>query len=201
MKYPDDYIDKIICGDCLEVMKDIPNNSIDVIITDPPYKKEFEHLYEKMAIEAKRILRIGGSLLTLCGHYQLARVLPDMAKHLKYRWIIKLDHPGAHARMLMGIEVTWKPMLWLVNEKFSPSRNVVDSVISGKRSKSNHPWEQDEDYARWGIEYLTDENHIVLDPFVGSGTTCVACAKTNRHYIGIEKEEKYCEIARQRIGI
>lgn len=187
-------------GDCLEIMPTLPAGSVDLIVTDPPYPKEYEHLYGAMAKEAKRVLRRGGSLVTLCGHYQLARVLPDMAQHLKYRWIVKLDHPGSHARMAMGIMVTWKPMLWFVNEKLSPRRNITDGCAFGKRSKSNgHPWEQDLDYALWAIESLTDPGDLVLDPFLGSGTTGVACVQTERRFIGIEKDAKYFEIAKRRI--
>jgi site-specific DNA-methyltransferase (adenine-specific) len=187
-------------GDCLDVMKDIPDGSIDAIITDPPYPKEFEYLYEGMAKEAKRVLRRGGSLITLCGHYQLARVLPAMAQHLKYRWIIKLDQPGSFARMAMGILVTWKPMLWFVNDALSPRRNIRDTCAIGKRSKaSGHPWEQDTDYALWGIDNLTDEGDTILDPFMGSGTTGVACVQTGRNFIGIEIYEDYFKIAERRI--
>lgn len=192
---------KLYLGDCLELMKGLQDHSIDAVITDLPYPREFEHLYGLVAKESKRVLRIGGSFLTLCGHYQLARILPDIAQHLKYRWVIKYDQPGAHARMAMGIIVTWKPMLWFVNEKLSPPRNVTDSAISGKRQKnSGHPWEQDLDYALWGIENLTDVGNTVLDPFMGSGTTAIACLQTNRNFIGMEKEKEYFDNAKLRIG-
>jgi site-specific DNA-methyltransferase (adenine-specific) len=188
-------------GDCLDYMRSMPAGSVDLIVTDPPYPKEFEHLYGAMAKEAKRVLRRGGSLVTLCGHYQLARILPDMAQHLKYRWIIKYDQPGSYARMAMGILVTWKPMLWFVNEALSPSRNVTDYAISSKRSKaSGHPWEQDLDYALWAIENLTDEGDTVLDPFLGSGTTAIACKQTNRNFIGCEIDAGYFAIAERRIA-
>lgn len=187
-------------GDCIEYMKTMEPGSVDLIMTDPPYKKEFEHLYEEMAEGAKRVLRRGGSLVTLCGHYQLERILPAMGKHLKYRWIVKLDQPGSFARMAMGILVTWKPMLWYVNEVFSPIRNVRDCAISGKRSKSNdHPWEQDTDYALWGIDNLTDEGQVVFDPFMGTGTTMIACIMRNRVGIGCEIDDKYFDIAKKRI--
>lgn len=187
-------------GDCLDILKTLPDKSVDAVITDPPYPKEFEYLYPAMAMEAKRVLRRGGSLITLCGHYQLARVLPAMSEYLKYRWIIKLDQPGSNTHLAMGIIATWKPILWFVNEALSPQRNVKDCAISKKRSKSSgHPWEQDLDYALWGIENLTDEGQVVCDPFMGSGTTAIACLKTNRNFIGIEIDFTYFEIAKKRI--
>ena len=187
-------------GDCLEIMPTLDAGSVDLIVTDPPYPKEFEYLYGAMAKEAKRVLRRGGSLVTLCGHYQLARVLPDMAQYLKYRWIVKLDQPGSYARMAMGILVTWKPMLWLVNDAFTPLRNVTDCAVSEKRSKSNgHPWEQDLGFALWAIENLTDPGDLVLDPFLGSGTTGKVCQATGRRFVGIEKDAAYFEIAKRRV--
>ena len=187
-------------GDCLDIMRTLEAGSVDAVITDPPYPREYEHLYGAVAKEARRVLRVGGSFLTLCGHYQLPRVLADIGEHLRYRWIVKLDHPGSHARMAMGVMVTWKPMLWFVNEKLSPRRNIVDGCASQKRSKdTGHPWQQDLDYALWGIEALTDPGNTILDPFCGSGTTGVACVQTGRNFIGIEIDPGYAEIARQRI--
>ena len=187
-------------GDCLDIMRTLEAGSVDAVITDPPYPREYEHLYGAVAKEARRVLRVGGSFLTLCGHYQLPRVLADIGEHLRYRWIVKLDHPGSHARMAMGVMVTWKPMLWFVNEKLSPRRNIVDGCASQKRSKdTGHPWQQDLDYALWGIEALTDPGNTVLDPFAGSGTTGVACVQTGRNFIGIEIDPGYAEIARARI--
>lgn len=191
---------KLYQGDCLEVMKGMEAGSVDLIVTDPPYPKEFEHLYGAMAKEAKRVLRRGGSLVTLCGHYQMARIMPAMGEHLKYRWCVKYDH-GSYARMAMGILVTWKPLLWYVNEVLSPRRNVTDSVTADKRSKtSGHPWEQGLGYALWAIQNLTDPGDLVLDPFLGSGTTAIAAILEGRDFVGIEIDAKYFDMAQTRIA-
>lgn len=190
---------EIYCADCLEVLPTLAAGSIDAIITDPPYPRMFEYLYEEMAKIAKSILRPGGSLVTLCGHYQLSRILPAMDRHLRYRWMIKMDQPGAHARMLMGVEVTWKPLAWFTNGSLSPQRNIVDCCASRRRSKDLHEWQQDTQYAEWTIESLTDEGNLVVDPFMGSGTTLIVAIKTRRRAIGIEISEKHYEIAKQRI--
>jgi DNA modification methylase len=182
-------------------MDKLPNGSVDAIITDLPYPKEYEYLFTAMAQKARRVLRAGGSLVTLCGHYQLARVLPAMAEHLRYRWMIKLDQPGAHARMAMGVVVTWKPMLWFTNGPLRPHRNITDCAVSSKRSKSSgHPWEQDLGYALWGIESVTDKDNLILDPFMGSGTTAIACMLNQRNFIGIEIDQHYYDMAKKRIA-
>lgn len=186
-------------GDCLEFMRTLPDGSVDAVITDPPYLKQYNHLYGVMAEEAKRILRVGGSLVALCGHSQLPYILPEMCEHLKYRWIIRFNH-SSYARLAMGVLATWKPMLWFVNGKLSPRRNIVDQVTGERRAKSNgHPWEQSLDYALWGIESLTDPGDTVFDPFMGSGTTGVACIQTGRRFIGCEIDPDYYAIAEKRI--
>ena len=182
-------------------MRFLPDNSVDLIVTDPPYAKKYDYLYGQMAEEAKRILVVGKSLVTLCGHYQIPKVINDLSEYLKYRWTICLYQPGSQARLSMGIQVGWKPMLWFVNEKLSPRRCVVDIVTSGKRSKeTGHPWEQGTEYAHWAIENLTDAGDTVLDPFMGSGTTGVACVNTGRDFIGMELEEKYYDVSGERIN-
>ena len=187
-------------GDCVEVMRTLPDGCVDLICTDPPYPKEYEYLYGAMAKEAKRVLRRGGSLVTLCGHSQLPRVINDIGEYLKWRWIVKYDHTS-YARLSMGILVSWKPMLWFVNEVLSPRRCVVDKVDRVPRSKSSgHPWEQATDYALWAIDNLTDEGQTVLDPFVGSGTAAIAAMMRNRNCIGIEIDPGYFAIAQRRIA-
>lgn len=187
-------------GDCLEFMKTLPDGAVDAVVTDPPYSKAYNYLFIEMAKEAKRVLRIGGSLVTLCGHSQLPHILPGMCEHLKYRWIVKLDQPGSYARLAMGIMATWKPMLWFVNEKFSPLVNVRDCATPLGRSKdTGHPWEQNLDYALWGVE-LTKLGDTVFDPFMGSGTTGMACVQTGRHFIGCEIDPGYFALAERRIA-
>lgn len=189
----------IYCGDCLDVMPKL-DVTFDAVITDPPYEKEYNHLYDSLGIISKQSLRIGGSLLSLCGHSQLPYAMESLGKHLKYRWVINLYLPSSWCRMAMGIMVTWKPILWYVNTKLSPNRNVIDSCRGLKPSKdTGHPWQQDLAYALYGITNLTDINDIILDPFMGSGTTLVAAQNEGRRAVGIEISEEYCQIAVERL--
>ena len=202
MKYPEDFINKIICGDCLEVMKDIPDESIDTIITDPPYLKKYIYLYEELAIVAKRILKPGGSLVAITPHYAISEIIPKVSEHLKWRWIHCIwQAQGAHPRMAMGIEVMWKPICWWVKGAWPRGRGFVrdgiENIVAPK--KTQHKWEQSELWAEFCLK-IAPKGGLVLDPFVGSGTTIAVAKKLGYNFIGIDNSEEYCEIARKRLA-
>ena len=111
---------------------------------------------------------------------------------------------GSHARMAMGIEVMWKPMLWYVKDAYPSGRGFLRDGIeitgkAGQKKTSGHKWEQDISWASYYIEKLTKPNDVVLDPYMGSGTVAEACVRLNRNYIGFEISKEYCEIANKRI--
>lgn len=197
-------VDSIICGDCLELMKDIEDNSVDLVLTDPPYLKDYLYTYDYLANQCPRLMKIGASLLTIAPHYALKIIMDKFQDKLKYRWILCMNQfEGSHPRMAMGIEVMWKPILWYVKNSYPQGRGYVRDgfVIDGNEGvdKKYHKWQQDLSWAMYCIKKFSNENDLILDPFLGSGTTAVACIKTNRHYIGIELDEAYCKIAQQRV--
>ena len=115
----DKWLNNIICGDCLEVMKELPDNCADLVFTDPPYPKEFQYCYQYLADEAPRVMKDGASLMTIVGHYAIPDVIKIFDGKLKYRWTMCMNQfKGSHARMAMGVEVTWKPILWYVKRAY-----------------------------------------------------------------------------------
>ena len=112
-------IDKIYNIDALDGLKLIDDNSIDLVFTDPPYLKEYLYTYDYLANYCPRIMKKGASLMTIVGHFALEQVISKFQNKLKYRWINCMNQfDGQHARMAMGIEVLWKPILWYVNESY-----------------------------------------------------------------------------------
>lgn len=202
MKYPDDFTDKIISGNFLYIQEYIPNDSIDLVFTDPPYPKKYFHTYQYLADCCPRIMKKGASLMTIVPHYSLPDVIKCFDGKLKYRWQMCMNQfEGSHSRMAMGIEVMYKPMLWYVKGSYPKGRGFLrDGIkIDGKsgQQKKLHKWEQDTDWCLYYIEKLTKPGDVVLDPYIGSGTVARACKKLDRRFIGIDIDPESCEIARK----
>jgi len=195
---------KLLKGDFVQECKQIDDNSIDLIFTDPPYDKKSLHLYEELGFTAHRLLKEGGSLITFVGTYDIPKILELVQKNgLKYWWVICVKHTGAHAHMMQKrVFVYWKPMLWFVKGKdiMEGLESLPDFVESKPPDKTLHKWEQSTVEAEHVINKLTiGENQIVLDPFMGSGTTGIATLHLKRKFIGIEKDPEKFEIAKRRL--
>lgn len=185
--------------DCLEGMKKIPDGSVDVIITDPPYLKKFIPLHADLGEAAARILKDGGSLLCMEGHAHLPEVIELLSKSLRWHWCIAYLLEGRNAPLYQKrITARWKPVVWFVKGKYT-GKWVPDVAHSGAREKDYHPWQQSISGMTDLVEKFTNEGDTVLDCFMGSGTTGVACVNLNRNFIGYEIDEKYFSVANERI--
>jgi site-specific DNA-methyltransferase (adenine-specific) len=96
--------------------------------------------------------------------------------------------------------VRWKPIVWLVNGSRSGRAFVADAIHYRAPGKMDHPWEQCIGDARYMIGHLAADAGLVVDPFMGSGTTLRAAKDRGRRAIGIEIDERYCEIAAKRLA-
>lgn len=186
-------------GDALEIMKSLPDHSIDLVITDPPYLKKYLYLYEGMAAELPRLLKRGGSLLAIVPHYAIPQVISDIGKYLKYRWLISMWQPsGNHPRMAMGIEVMWKPIVWWVNEAYPQGRGFKRDGFENTQPKKTYEWEQSMSWAEYCLSFAKD-GETILDPFMGVGTVGVAAKNRGLPFIGIELDEERFKICKERI--
>ena len=193
----------LLCGNSSDILPLIPNESIDLILTDPPYAKKYSYTYDYLADFCPKILKNGASLLTIIGHYALPEIIEKFKDKLKYRWVFCMNQEeGSHARLSMGIEAMWKPILWYVKGSFQYKGIIKDMLKIDREDgikKKWHKWQQSEQWAEFFISKLTKEEDIVLDPYLGSGTVGVVCERSNRRWIGIEIDEKCCERVRGRI--
>ena len=219
--YPNDFINKIICGNCLEVMKDIPDNSIDLVLTDPPYflpashyqtRKQFirnfsdlgilEYFIKDTFLQFNRITKESGIIYIFCDgqSYPLFyyHLYPFCKSVRPLIWDKKTSINGyswrhQHELIIFAEMPKSKPIPTGDGDILRYSAVKVDS--------REHPAEKPIDLNKTLIEKSSQENDIILDPFLGSGTTAVAALNLNRKFIGIEIDPIYCQIALKRIEV
>lgn len=232
-------------GDCLELMKEIPNGSVDMILTDPPYAEtgnkwdkwlDFQAFFN----EVERVLKPEGALVMTATTRLASKIIP-MAEHLyKYDlvWVkdngtnapnVNLQPFRVHELILVfgkgrvtngkrqpmkynpqktegmpyeqmsgKVSQNWKGGLKNVVTKNTGDRHPT-TVQKWTRDRGLHPTQKPVAMLEWLTKTYTDENDTILDPFMGSGSTGVACHNLNRNFIGMELDEKYFEIAKKRI--
>ena len=171
-----------------DICKDIPDNSIDHIITDPPYPKEFLQDWSDMGEIAKRILKPGGFCIAYSGKYHMVEVLERMTKNLDFYWQLILFHTG-HLSAVHPVKINtgYKPIFIFNKPPRTPQENYVKDVIMGTGTeKFGHKWQQAEDELDVILQNFTKPGDLILDPFAGSGTTGVACLKNKRRSILID---------------
>ena len=223
-------INTVVCGDCIEGLKKLPDNSIDIIITSPPYNLGNNHHtgnnrhfpynddlpeweYQKQQIdvlnECFRVLKENGSMW-----YNHKNRIKSGIQISPYEWLIK-------SKFIIKQEIVWQngsqnfdkirfyPMTerlyWLAKNSQTKMFNSINHHdiftsaewkpvgTSGKHTRA-FPKKMVED-----ILVCFPKAKVVLDPFMGSGTTAVACKQLNRQFIGFEISKKYCDIAEKRL--
>lgn len=227
MNYPDDFINKIICGDCLEVMKQMPDKCVDLVLTDPPYEKEahtpkrrtrqaVEHgvdcvipfdCIDEVTREAfiKECSRVSmGWAIVFCQAEAVARY-KDLSGSMYRRpmvWI-KPDSAAQYTgdRPAMGYESIIAA--WCGEGKSKWNGGGMRGVFQYNCTdyKHEHPTQKPIRLIKRLVDLFSNKDELVLDCFSGSGTTAVACKELGRNFIGIEKEPKYCAIAEERLRI
>jgi len=217
MKWPEDFINQIICGDCLEVIKDIPDKSIDLVLTDPPYAvpvvtgvaREGVKNYADLSIsegyfrilfeEFGRILKDAGAMFIFCDETFYPSVFRALYNDFDTKLLV-------WDKQQMGMGYHWRRGFELIvfahrGKTEKKSADKLD-IIKNKRvgnEEREHPAQKPISLISYLINNFTNENDIIFDSFLGSGTTAVACQALKRNFIGIEISEKYCEIAKQRL--
>lgn len=228
-------------GDCLDLMKDIPDGSVDCIITDPPYgttdckwdkvpdlKLFFEHVF--------RVLKGNGALISFSQLPFAVDLINACRKYFRYEIIWrKTMHTGflnankmplrAHENILVfyrklpvynpqktkGDPYKAKYRGGATTDLYGSQKPYEINNITGDRHphdvlvfpkshhKSLHPTQKPVELMEWLVKTYTNDGDTVLDCFMGSGSTGVACVRNNRNFIGMELQEKYFEIAKNRI--
>jgi DNA modification methylase len=200
---------ELMLGNCLEFMKNIPDKSIDLIIADPPYGKKADkgtngfgsaknrrypggwdnarpskEVFEEMFRVSKAVICFGANyfsdMLPPSNHW----IFWDKKGDIAFR------NPFADGEL---IYTTFK----------KPVRKIVfrqQGFITDSKDERFHPTQKPSELIQMLIESYSSVGDTILDPFMGSGSTGVACANTGRRFIGIEIDQKYFNIASERIA-
>jgi len=189
-----------IHGDIKDVYQTLPPNSIDAIITDPPYGKEYLSVYESLGEASDYLLKDTGFLLVLTGQAHLPRIFNLINHSIQYYWTFALLLQGNHSLQKQSIFNEWKPILVYKKAKADVGP-IGDLIHSNGEEKQLDNWQQ----ALGGFEYLISRfslpGQIILDPFMGTGTTGLAAVKLNRQFIGIDINPLMVEISRKRLSL
>jgi len=155
---------------------------------------------------ANRVLKDGGSLVTYISQYALPNILDHVlsnSNELHYWWEVCIALEGPFARHWQRqIVVKWKGLLWFVKGSKPQLPNYLsDLVFSQRADKILHDWQQGTAEADHVIKILTVENQIVLDTFLGAGTTAVSSVKLQRRFIGIDADPGSLDTVRSNLKL
>lgn len=260
MKYPGDFINKIICGDHLDILQHIPDNTIHLTVTSPPYDdlRDYDGYtfdYKKLIPELFRVTIQGGVVVWVVGDmtkngsetgtsfkqalffmecgfklhdtmiYQKPSPYPEIVRYyqnFEYMFVFSKGKPKTinlitdkintqFGNTVHGTERQKNGKLLhssgrLKGKKINPvgiRYNIWQYKTGGKNTTKDdiaydHPAVFPDMLAFDHIRSWSNEGNIILDPMCGSGTSCKVAKNNNRKYIGIDCNEKYCEIARKR---
>lgn len=190
---------QIEIGDFRQLSDELADASVDLVLSDPVYQNVQD--YADIARLAARILKPGGNCVLQCGHEHLPMILPAMACHLSFVWLLAVQQNNGNARIWSKrIFVSYKPWVWFFrNGKPRCGGWVRDSARESKE-KTFHTWGDGTLFTANIIDRLTKLGDLVFDPCIGSGTTALACLQTGRSCIGYEINPATADIARARLA-
>lgn len=169
---------------------DLPPVSIDLIFTDPPYRSVDMQAWSDLGRLAERVLKPGAVLVAYAGQMFLPEILRRLEQsNLEYHWTFAALHQHQVSQVRQrNIGCGWKQLLVYRQPGGPAPAWTVDVSTAGRREKNAHPWQQAVNEAAQWIAALCRSDGVVLDPFMGSGTTAVAAHRVGRAVIGCERD-------------
>lgn len=182
---------KLIHGNFIK--QEIIPDSIDLLLTDPPYKKEYLDLWRELSHFAFKVLKPGAFLVSYSGQEYLPEVMEMLGIKLKYFWLCGLEHTGPKAQIYkQHVQNAMKPILIYAKEPVrKPCSWFQDLIQSNGRDKKHHKWGQSIGAFKYLIDRFSKPGDLILDPMMGGGTSAIASIELKRHFIGIDVDEKY----------
>jgi len=228
-------------GDCLKLIKQLPDKSVDLVLTDPPYNlglfmhkrgtnikgmrdnhfaysgwddmefEEWEQVMGHLLTECSRVLRDKGALIMFMSIMKVETIIQLATKAGLYYKTVGIWHKTNPMPRNMNLHFinSVEPWLYFINgghtgtfnNESKPVHDFIETstITAAEHKIGKHPTQKPKAVLQHFIKLLSNENDVVLDPFMGSGSTGVACELLNRRFIGFELNEEYYNIASQRI--
>jgi DNA modification methylase len=183
--------------------------SVDLLLTDIPYSRKYFKEFidsglDDLAEQAARVLKRSGSLAVMVGATSMPRAFEAFGRHLRYRHTIVCATSGVKPKLFRAhVHAGWKPILvyYRADGVISNGNWISEDVIlSPERSKVHHEHEQHVDVFEKIIEQLSCRNALIVDPFMGAGTTGVAAVRLGRRFVGGDIDGHAVEVARRRLA-
>ena len=198
------YYQDIFFGNSIELsIQKINPESVDLIYTDPPYPKEFHYCYEWLAKEAVRVLKPDGFLIVYAGPYWKDVVMNYLNQELQYFYDFILVHKGNTSILWPRKIISGYKSILCYHKKGQrplPNTNVLGQWDGTGGDKRFHKWGQDITSARYYVDCFSREDNLVVDYFLGGGTTAEVCKILNRNFIGFENNEETFTVAQNRLS-
>lgn len=193
-----------------KLSRHVKAGSVDVIITDPPYPKEYLPVYSELSSFAARALKPGGSMFVMVGQSYLPEVIARLGEKMTYHWTMAYLTPGGQATQLWqkNVNTFWKPILWYVNGEFKtndengdPTKWIGDVAKSAANDndKDHHFWGQSESGMADLIERCSLPGQVIADPFLGGGTTGIVAVRMLRKFIGADSDARCVDAVLKRL--
>jgi DNA modification methylase len=202
-------INSIVCADCFDLLGLIPDKSIDCVLMDPPYGvnlgKNSKFKYDKFEDTPENVIKLVNNILKECFRVSdLVVMTPGNTNLFEYP---KPTHVGSlffpHGTGMNNWGFTcWQPIYFYGNDPYLEKRmgSRPDSLcITDIPQKNGHPCPKGIKQWQWLVKRTSFQNQLILDPFMGSWTTAVACKSLNRNFIGCDISEEYCKIGEKRL--
>jgi DNA modification methylase len=194
-------LNQIVTGDARELAKEIKPESIDLILTDPIYENVED--YRWLAETAMRVLKPNSALLAFSSQRYAAYSQIAMEKTgLNYLYTLQYIIPGKPGALhLYGLYPCATPCLLFAKGRTKASPYLPDALVSSSPPDNLFKWQKNiAIITRW-LTSFSKPGDLVLDPFLGSGTTAAVCRMTGRNFIAFEIEPDRAQEARQRLEV
>lgn len=204
---------RVLEGNCVELLKALPSESVDLVVTDPPYFVRYRDSQSRTIandddpasvlgafMDVYRVLRPNTFCISFYGWNKVDAFFAAWRRAGFYPIGHFVWHKG-YASSIGFLRARHEQAYLLAKGRPAKPRGPIDDVRSWKYSGNvRHPTEKDVSILRPLIESFSNSGDLVLDPFAGSGSTLVAAALAGREYLGIELESQYCQVARDRLA-